>query len=406
MHSHNISTKNVEWGTNSNEKHDYTTFQARTLTCAKMSCFLRYTKKERRVLFLIMVIFILLSSLFTAVFLPYMYPYGYIHYIYGVPVERPKCQRNSEKYYLTLSTIVRNRAEYMAEWIEFHLMQGIEHLYMYDNNSTDNLKKALQPYIEANLVTIKQWPHQTIMLYDGYEEILTQKLFLKDVIESHACETRWMAMLDSDEFVLPGANSTKRLREILKLYESYSALVMPWLFFTSNGWIRAPHDKLIIEAYTRRWVLPQHKWKQIIQPKRTRAVYSAHNFLQISGYNAVNENKLPFGNWPGMMNAFLTRYFYNTEKFYPYDVIRLHHYKLRSAEDWERRKMTGKSTGINPGIGKRAMMEHWKEYFKLEGVESQTDYTMLRYVRRLKERLRKRFLRKHQNSLKHGIIKL
>ncbi|CAB3993002.1 Hypothetical predicted protein [Paramuricea clavata] len=354
---------------------------------------LRFNKSWTMKAFLLIgVIFILLNS-FLFIIVPNLYPHGYAHYLYGVPVELPECEPNSEKYYLTLTAIVRNRAKYMPEWIEFHLMHGVEHVYLYDNNSTDNLEETLRPYIEANLLTIQQFPNKVMILFDGTEEILTQKLFLKNTIESHACDTRWMAMLDSDEFILPGAGrGNKSLRDILKLYEAYSALVMPWVYFTSNGWVRTPQDKLIIEAYTRRWKIPKHTWKQIIQPKRTNRVYSSHNFGSVSDYYAVNENSVPFANWPAMFNGFMTKNFYKSENFYSYDVIRLHHYKLRSAEDWERRKVIGKITGTDTGLGKRAMKEHWDEYFELDAVESLTDNTMLEYVEPLKDKMRKRFL--------------
>lgn len=358
---------------------------------ASMGCIRSCNHSWRTKAFLLTgVIFLVLNS-FLFIIIPSLYPYGYAHYLFGVPVELPRCKPNSEKYYLTLTTIVRNRAKYMAEWIEFHLMQGVEHVYLYDNNSTDNLEEALRPYIKANLLTIKPFPNRVLVLFDGTREILTQKLFLKDTIEAHACVTRWMAMLDSDEFILPAGGESKSLHDILKGYEDYSALVMPWIYFTSNGWIKTPQNKLLIEAYTRRWKIPKHTWKQIIQPKRTKKVYSSHSFGSIFGYYAVNEKMVRFANWPGMFNGFFTKNVYNSEKYYSYDVIRLHHYKVRSAEDWERRKVTGKITGTNTGLGKRAMKEHWDEYFDLEAVESTVDYTMLKYVEPLKEKLRKRF---------------
>jgi hypothetical protein len=52
----------------------------------------------------------------------------------------------------------------------------------------------------------------------------------------------------------------------------------------------------------------------------------------------------------------------------------------------------GKITGTDTGLGKRAMKEHWDEYFELDAVESLTDNTMLEYVKPLKDKMRKRFL--------------
>lgn len=330
--------------------------------------------------------------LLSFIILPKVYPYGYFHYLFGIRIVlQRECKPEDEKYYLTLTAIVRNRARFMPEWIEFHLMQGIEHVYLYDNNSTDNLKETLMPYVRANLVTITPFYHKVMILYDGTVEILTQKLYMKDAIEKHACETRWMAMLDSDEFILPGERQNTTLPQILIDYEEYAALVMPWLIYTSNNWIQTPKNRLLIEAYTQRWQEPKHTWKQIIQPKHTVCVYSAHNFGYAFPYSAVNEKKTSFANWPSMLNGILLRNFLTSKKYYTYDIIRLHHYKLRSAEQWERRKITGKITGNDLGRGRLAMKAHWDEFFHMETVPSQKDYTTVKYIHRLKERIKQRY---------------
>ena len=50
--------------------------------------------------------------------------------------------------YLSLCAIVKNEAPYLPEWIEFYKLVGVEKFYIYDNDSTDNTKEVLKPYIE------------------------------------------------------------------------------------------------------------------------------------------------------------------------------------------------------------------------------------------------------------------
>ena len=38
--------------------------------------------------------------------------------------------------YLAASTIYRDDAEYLPEWIEFHRLVGVERFFLYDNGST------------------------------------------------------------------------------------------------------------------------------------------------------------------------------------------------------------------------------------------------------------------------------
>ena len=308
--------------------------------------------------------FLFFQYFFVFFFLPTVYPHGYIHYVFGVPVLPQRCETPSaEKYYLTISMMVKNRARYMAEWIEFHLMVGVQHIYLYDNDSTDNLKEVLASYIRDNLVTLIPFPKQQVILVDGSKEIMTQKLSLKNSIEAHACETRWMAMLDSDEFLLPAVvgnsetNKNNTLVNILKRFEDFSSVVIPWSYFTSNGWITRP-NKLVIEAYTRRWKKPKHTWKHILQPKRIKSVYSSHNFRSISGYQSVNERMKPFGNWPAMLNGGMTRRLYYEESWYTCDLFKLHHYKTKSAEDWETRLTSGHATGADNGLSDEEIRDH------------------------------------------------
>ena len=65
-------------------------------------------------------------------------------------------------YYLSIATIFRNEAPYLKEWIEYHLMMGVDHFYLYNNMSEDNYLEVLNPYIEHDIVTLVDWPNQEI----------------------------------------------------------------------------------------------------------------------------------------------------------------------------------------------------------------------------------------------------
>ena len=69
----------------------------------------------------------------------------------------PKKQRKTN-YGLVICAIFKNEVPYMREWIEYHLHVGVEHFYLYNNNSTDGYLDVLQPYVEKGVVTLTEWP--------------------------------------------------------------------------------------------------------------------------------------------------------------------------------------------------------------------------------------------------------
>ncbi len=62
------------------------------------------------------------------------------------------------EYYLTISAIMKNEGPYLKEWLEFHLMTGVEHFYLYDNSSDDETVKILDDYIKRGIVSYHLWP--------------------------------------------------------------------------------------------------------------------------------------------------------------------------------------------------------------------------------------------------------
>ena len=67
-------------------------------------------------------------------------------------------------FYLTLCAIAKNEGRYLQEWIEYHKMLGVEKFFIYDNESADNTREILQPYIDTNLVEYCYFPGKKMQL--------------------------------------------------------------------------------------------------------------------------------------------------------------------------------------------------------------------------------------------------
>ncbi len=153
---------------------------------------------------------------------------------------------------LSIAAIMKNEGPYLKEWLDFHILVGVEKFYLYDNGSTDNTTDILKPYIERGIVDYTPFPGRA-----------QQRPAYYDAIRKHADDTRWLALIDLDEFLVPVKHKT--LPEFLRTLPRFSQLIVSWVDYGSNGHETKP-DGLVIENYTKH---ARDNWgvKSIINPR-------------------------------------------------------------------------------------------------------------------------------------------
>lgn len=153
---------------------------------------------------------------------------------------------------LSIVAIMKNEGPYIKEWLDYHILVGVNKFYLYDNESTDNTTEILKPYIERGIVDYTYFPGRA-----------KQRPAYYDAIERHADATRWMALIDLDEFLVPVNHKT--LPEFLHTLPRFSQLIISWVDYGSNGHETKP-DGLVIENYTKH---ARDNWgvKSIINPR-------------------------------------------------------------------------------------------------------------------------------------------
>src|SRR5262249_58542936 len=52
---------------------------------------------------------------------------------------------------LAVCAIFRDEARYLAEWVSFHRVQGVERFYLYDNRSSDDWRGGRGPGVRAGV---------------------------------------------------------------------------------------------------------------------------------------------------------------------------------------------------------------------------------------------------------------
>lgn len=249
------------------------------------------------------------------------------------------------QYYLAVCAIAKNEAESFKEWIEWHRSIGVEKFYIYDNESTDNTKEVLRPYIEEGIVEYHYFP--------GFKKQLEA---YDDCFSRHRLDTRWIAFIDLDEFIIPVKDKT--LPKFLKRFEKYSAVEINWLTYGSGG-----QKKKTPGGVMKRFKChssPEHMLnrhvKSIVNPRKVCNMVGAHEAARISGKTVDSHGDVVKDN------------FRHRDPIQ--DVIRINHYAVKSLEEFVEKQSRGRACGRRNGIS----LDYFHQ-FDLNDICEDTDYS-------------------------------
>lgn len=148
--------------------------------------------------------------------------------------------RRQLKYRISLCLIFKDEAPFLKEWIDYHLAIGVDHFYLYNNNSTDNFREIVMPYIEKGIITLIDWPEQN-----------SQFKCYKHCYDTFRNESNWISFLDADEFIC--LKEKNNLNEWLIQFDKYHAINIHWLMFCTGGVLKHDYSKNVIEQYYSSW---------------------------------------------------------------------------------------------------------------------------------------------------------
>ena len=144
------------------------------------------------------------------------------------------------KYEVSLCLIFKDEGRFLKEWLDYHITIGVDHFYLYDNNSIDDYRSVVQPYIDKGIVTLIDWPYRQ-----------AQVKCYKHCLETYCNETKWIGYIDADEFICLKYALT--IKEWLIGYAKFPAIVIDWLQFGTNGLVDHAFSKYVIEQYFSCW---------------------------------------------------------------------------------------------------------------------------------------------------------
>lgn len=222
--------------------------------------------------------------------------------------------------YLAVCAIAKDEGDYFREWIEWHRKMGVEKFYIYDNGSSDSTRQVLQPYIESGLVEYIYFP--------GYR---MQLAAYDDCLENHRYDSRWIAFIDIDEFIVPITDSS--IPVFLKRFENFPVVEINWLVYGSSG-KESKSDDPVMDRF-RSHSIGDHRLnrhvKSIVNPRRIFNMIGCHEAARINGKGADSHGNP------------ISRSF--RDRVPQQDIIRINHYAVKSREEFLEKQNRGRASG-------------------------------------------------------------
>lgn len=224
--------------------------------------------------------------------------------------------------------IAKNESEYIAEWLAYHKVVGVEKVFLYDNDSDDDMYDVLKPFIDGGFVVYHQI-HGNKM----------QGIAYTDALHRYGKMCRYMAFVDGDELIAPvkqGGNIVEILDKFFNDYPQAGGLAINWAMFGSSHFEEKP-EGLMIESFVWRAEIGKpgtQMIKTILRPECALMYHHPHYPIYRLGFDAYNY----FGDIVPQNESMIQKY----------DGLQINHYFTKSKAQWIRRRKMGQCmTGID-----------------------------------------------------------
>ena len=303
---------------------------------------------------------ILLVALF-----PYIFLKGIISFLYEFLFARIRARKiikedrkRDFKYNFAIVVIAKNEKDYIREWIAYHrIICGDKiHFYLYDNESTDDMKTKIQDYIDNGWIT-----------YNYFEGKHIQLKAYNDAINKYKNEARYLAFIDVDEFLVLKNNSTLTDYIVKKIESNKNAggIGVNWKLFGSSGF-EEKQEGLVTETFLRHG--NESHWgnthiKTICNPRLVKKYISPHYPQYILGVWNIAPNGKRQKLW--------------LNKNVDWSELAIHHYFCKSKEEYEIKR--------NRGFVHSKKTRYDDKRFIQYDLNDEYDDVMLKYTEQIKK---------------------
>ena len=233
------------------------------------------------------------------------------------------------RFKFVIHAIFKNERLFMEEWLNWHLfcIEGVDHIYLYQNGQDVPTKKLIEPFIFMGLVTLVKYNH--IRKEGEGQFIQPQHLAKNHCINVFGKEFEWILHIDIDEFVVL-SRGIHTLDQLFVLYGNSDQILIPRTNFGSNG--HRKHQPSVLLAYTKKESTPSNV-KSIAKARNIKDCLqsSCHRWKMKEGSKTVKCSPLYFN---------------------------LNHYYTKSLEDYLVRLSNGKGEGTG---SRKSTVRDWAQ---------------------------------------------
>ena len=177
-------------------------------------------------------------------------------------------------------TLMTGESPNIKEWLDYHLLAGVDHFYIYDNDISDVTKKILQPYIDAGFVTC--------ILFLGKNKKIAA---YNDAVENFKFECRYIAFIDVEEFILPktGQSIAEVTDEILSEFENLGGFELNSFAYNADNKFAENPEGTLLDNLTRRGRKPLFITNTVANPRKIDFLFNTRCAVYFGGALRLNE---------------------------------------------------------------------------------------------------------------------
>lgn len=213
-------------------------------------------------------------------------------------------------YTCVLGAIIKDEHDYLAEWIEYHLSIGIEHIYLYEDKGSKPHGSIVKQYEgKVSLISLDNEKYEFLHNWSYLKQTTLYNLIL---LEQHD-KYDYIGFLDIDEFLTFEDGFT--LQDLLSENKENRAFIIQWKVIGANNLIEQPNN--VLDAYdedvSSKYEFGHLPYKSFINLHKIVPLECTHNPIIVDNtYSYLNKDKVYISHfytksWDDWCNRFLIR---------------------------------------------------------------------------------------------------
>lgn len=224
----------------------------------------------------------------------------------------------------------RDEAKYLKEWIEFHLLVGVDDFYLTNHLSADNYLEVLQPYIDKGIVKITEL---LIEIETNENTFKNEQILLSHsipIINKHIKESDsdWVIYLNVDEFLYP--TEEDNIKDVIKKFDpKVGQIGVNWRLMGNSNY-KLNDGELITEKLTK-CKFKDNKGPEFDHQRHTKSLIKKESFIHLPSvhYGIIKQNYLHVDTLGNPNNIESDKY---RTKIQVLDNLVINHYQFRDLE--------------------------------------------------------------------------